>query len=147
MNTMDHELVLSGLLGGALIGLAAGALLVFNGRIAGISGIYNGVIHDHVRGDTAWRLFFVAGLLAGGVILRLLYPQSLPFDYESAGGLAVVALGGLLVGFGTRLGSGCTSGHGVCGMSRLSRRSLLATPIFIAAGMLIVRLAAPILGG
>lgn len=136
-----------GLLGGAMIGLAAGALLLFNGRIAGISGIYGSMLQP-MRGDGPWRILFVAGLLAGGLVLRLVLPAALPGgsgDIPAGAGLLVVA--GLLVGFGTQMGSGCTSGHGVCGMSRLSPRSLVATSVFMAAGMLTVLLAGHVLGG
>lgn len=136
-----------GLLGGAMIGLAAGSLLLFNGRIAGISGIYGSMLQP-VRGDGMWRILFVAGLLAGGLVLRLVQPAALPVgsgDIPAGTGVLVVA--GLLVGFGTQMGSGCTSGHGVCGMSRLSPRSLVATSVFMAAGMLTVLLAGHVVGG
>ncbi|MCG8424357.1 MAG: YeeE/YedE family protein [Proteobacteria bacterium] len=146
---MDLNAALYGLAGGVLIGASAGALLVFNGRIAGISGIYGGLLNKSrlASGDGTWRLVFVAGLIAGGLLLRLLHPESLPIEYEAEGGWAILILAGLLVGFGTRLGSGCTSGHGVCGMSRLSRRSLVATPLFIAVAMLTVLATAPLFVG
>lgn len=123
------------LLGGILIGLATSVLLLFNGRIAGISGIVSGLLIP-TKGETAWRALFVAGLLLGGLLLLVVYPESL-----SAGAVRSppsIAAAGLLVGFGTRLGSGCTSGHGVCGLSRLSVRSLVATVTFIVAGMVTV---------
>lgn len=120
----------SALAGGALIGLAAALLLWLNGRIAGISGIVGGVLRP-VAGDTAWRVAFVLGLLLAPLAYGLV--KTLPALQVDAGyGLLVLA--GLLVGVGTRYGAGCTSGHGVCGLSRLSVRSLVATVIFMAAG-------------
>jgi uncharacterized membrane protein YedE/YeeE len=125
---------IGGLGGGILVGLAAVALLALDGRIAGVSGILGGLLPG-ARGDRVWRVAFLLGLplgaggyalLAGGI------PQVLP------GGPPLLAAAGLLVGFGTRLGSGCTSGHGICGLARRSPRSLLATLAFIAAGMLTV---------
>lgn len=118
------------LAGGALIGLAAGMFVLLNGRIAGISGILGGMLRP-VRGDMAWRVLFIGGLL----IAPLAYAQiaALPMPRIDAGYGALV-LAGLLVGIGTRYGSGCTSGHGVCGLSRLSPRSLVATLTFMAAG-------------
>jgi uncharacterized protein len=113
-------------IGGALIGLSAVLLMLLTGRIAGISGI----VGDLAGGDRAWRLAFLAGLIAAPLALGLKAP-AMP-------SLAVVVVGGLLVGFGTRLGSGCTSGHGICGIARLSPRSLTATVTFVAIAMLVV---------
>lgn len=126
----------SALAGGALIGLAASLLLVANGRIAGISGVLGGLLSP-VRGDVAWRGFFTVGLLGAGVVAALLSPEAIGASPRS---LSLVALAGLLVGVGTRLGNGCTSGHGVCGISRLSPRSITATVSFIAAGIVAVAL-------
>lgn len=123
------------LIGGILIGLSATMLLIFNGRIAGISGIFGGVLLPKA-GDIGWRAFFLGGLLLGGLALRAFYPGAFPV--EGAGSWPMVAVAGVLVGFGTRLGSGCTSGHGVCGLSRLSARSLVATLTFMATGVLTV---------
>lgn len=123
------------LLGGVLIGLSAALLLWWTGRIAGISGIVAGLVRPN-PGEVGWRVAFVAGLLAGGLLLAVLYPQALVF--RAPGSLALVACAGALVGVGTRLGSGCTSGHGVCGIGRFSPRSLVATVTFIAAGMVTV---------
>lgn len=132
---MDVSSLLLPLLGGGLIGLSATLLLLFNGRVAGISGIAGGLLAP-VRGDAAWRATFVGGLLVGGVLLRWLWPQSLEAPAAAgAGGLILVAASGLLVGFGARLGNGCTSGHGVCGISRGSVRSLMATVTFMATGV------------
>ncbi|HZF84513.1 MAG TPA: YeeE/YedE family protein [Burkholderiaceae bacterium] len=118
------------LAGGALIGLAAAILVVANGRIAGISGILGGLLRP-ARNDWGWRLAFVAGLLAAPTVYALVAPLPVP---RIEAGTAVLVIAGLLVGFGTRLGSGCTSGHGVCGLARMSPRSLAATLCFMAAG-------------
>lgn len=118
------------LAGGALIGLAAAILVVANGRIAGISGILGGLLRP-ARNDWGWRLAFVAGLLAAPSVYALIAPLPVP---RIEAGTAVLVIAGLLVGFGTRLGSGCTSGHGVCGLARMSPRSLAATLGFMAAG-------------
>ncbi len=132
------------LLGGVLIGLAASLLLLWSGRIAGISGILGGVLRP-TQGELAWRVTFIAGLLAGGVLLTIIHPDALA--QRAPRSVVLVALAGLLVGFGTRLGNGCTSGHGVCGMSRFSRRSILATATFIATGATTVYLVQPSAGG
>ncbi|MDQ3060813.1 MAG: YeeE/YedE family protein [Pseudomonadota bacterium] len=120
----------SALAGGALIGLAAALLLLLNGRIAGISGVLGGLLRP-VRGDIAWRAAFVLGLVGAPLVYGLL--QELPAPQIDAD-YAALTIAGLLVGVGTRYGSGCTSGHGVCGISRLSPRSLVATVCFMAAG-------------
>lgn len=120
--------------GGLLIGVAAAGLLAFNGRIAGISGIVGGALWPQ-RSELAWRLAFIAGLLAAPQLWRLLAP--LPASRIDACTVSLL-LAGLLVGLGTRYGAGCTSGHGVCGLSRLSPRSLAATAAFMAAGFLTV---------
>lgn len=131
---MDVSTLLLPLAGGALLGLSATLLLLFNGRVAGISGIAGGLLAP-VRGDTGWRVAFVGGLLAGGVLLRWLWPQSMEAPAAAGtGGLLLLVASGLLVGFGARLGNGCTSGHGVCGISRGSVRSLVATVTFMATG-------------
>ena len=122
---------LAAAVGGVLIGIAAALLVLLQGRIAGISGIVGGLLERRAAGDTGWRIAFVAGLLLAPLLYRLL--AELPASRVEAGwGTLVVA--GLLVGFGTRLGSGCTSGHGVCGLSRLSPRSLAATLAFMGTG-------------
>ncbi len=123
------------LIGGLLIGLASAGLLLLNGRVAGITGIFAGLLEPR-PGDKAWRALFVAGLAAGAVAIGLLRPQTFRFDLVRPPLLIVGA--GLLVGFGTRLANGCTSGHGLCGVSRFSPRSLVATGTFIAAGILTV---------
>ncbi|CAG0954033.1 hypothetical protein MTYP_00355 [Methylophilaceae bacterium] len=117
--------------GGLLIGLAAAILIIFNGRIAGVSGILGGIFIRE-KGNTAWRLMFLAGLVAAPLVYGLV--SALPAVVQETGpGLLFAA--GLLVGLGTYYGSGCTSGHGVCGLSRLSLRSLAATLTFMTAGI------------
>jgi uncharacterized membrane protein YedE/YeeE len=122
------------LAGGLLIGVAAAMLLLFNGRIAGISGILGALLHV-VKGDLSWRLAFLFGLVIAPVVYGMVAP--LPAVQVDADTITLIAAG-LLVGIGTRYGSGCTSGHGVCGVSRLSPRSLVATVSFMAAGFLTV---------
>ena len=126
----NHFTPWSALAGGALIGLAAALFLLLNGRIAGISGVLGGLLKP-VRGDIAWRVAFVLGLVGAPLVYGLV--AVLPTPQIDAGNAALVAAG-LLVGVGTRYGSGCTSGHGVCGLSRLSPRSLVATACFMGAG-------------
>jgi uncharacterized membrane protein YedE/YeeE len=130
----EPNLVL-GFLGGMLIGLAAVLLLALNGRIAGVSGILSGAVTAPDRFDRSWRLLFILGLLAGAALYRF-FSGALPVQIET--GMPTLVVAGLLVGFGTRLGSGCTSGHGVCGLARLSPRSLAATITFMVFGMLTV---------
>lgn len=141
---MEHFTPLASLLGGALIGLAASLLLLADGRIAGISGIVGGLLTP-TGGDTAWRALFVAGLLLGGFGLRLVDPALVRMELDRPT-LALVAAG-LLVGFGTRLGNGCTSGHGVCGVSRGSARSIVATMTFMTTGILTAWVVAHGFGG
>lgn len=141
---MDTTSALYGLLGGALIGVAAGAFLILNGRIAGISGVLGGLLTPS-RDSVGWRASFVAGLIAGGFGLSLFYPKAFPEAIDSSTGTLIAA--GLFVGVGTRLGSGCTSGHGVCGIARFSPRSMVATAVFILTGGLTVLVAARVFGG
>lgn len=126
---------LAPLAGGGLIGASAALLLLANGRIAGISGIAGGLLAQPDR-DTAWRVAFLAGLLAGPALSRFLSGHWPAVHLDQPWPLLVLA--GLLVGYGTRLGSGCTSGHGVCGLARLSPRSFAAVATFMAAAMLTV---------
>ena len=132
---MTIATILPPLFGGVLIGLAAALLLLFNGRIAGISGIVDGVVHPS-RGDVGWRAAFVGGLVAAGLVLPLLWPAALPDELPRS--VVIMAVAGLVVGFGTRMGSGCTSGHGVCGLSRFSPRSLAAVLTFMGTGIVTV---------
>lgn len=126
-----------------MIGLAAVLLLKLNGRIAGISGIVNGALSMQA-GDRLWRVLFVAGLVLGGAVYQiatgelLIARQGFP--------ITRLVIAGLLVGFGTRLGSGCTSGHGVCGIARLSKRSMVATLVFLGTGMITASVAYLVLG-
>lgn len=129
--------VLLAILGGGLIGLASSLLLLLNGQIAGISGIVGRVI-DGPTDDTpraqsdGWRIAFIGGLVIAGAIMMLVSPSLI--EATATRSVAVTALAGLVVGFGVRMGSGCTSGHGVCGISRISPRSLVATGTFMATG-------------
>lgn len=126
-----------GLIGGLLIGLAATLLLLLNGRIAGISGIVAGLITSKFTSEWFWRAAFVIGLVCGAALYAWLRGAMPPQQQTS---YSLLLLAGLLVGFGTRTGSGCTSGHGVCGLARRSPRSLAATATFIACGILTVYL-------
>jgi uncharacterized membrane protein YedE/YeeE len=123
------------LIGGMIIGCSVSIMLLFNGRVTGISGIVNGILSPE-KGDNAWRFTFVLGLLVGGLLLKIIAPQA--FDGALATSTSSVVVAGILVGFGTIMGSGCTSGHGVCGISRLSIRSIIATLTFISAGVITV---------
>ena len=141
---MQNFTPLMSLAGGIIIGCAALLLLVSIQRIAGISGIIGGlfpVIHE----DLTWRLFFVAGLLLGGFVLAAIYPNSLAINLTYSTPALVVA--GLLVGFGSRLGNGCTSGHGICGLGRLSSRSMIAVVTFMATGIISAVIVGQIFGG
>ena len=119
------------LIGGGMIGLAAALLLVLTGKTAGISGIVDGVIHRE-KTEFGWKLAFLAGLIGGGVVLGFLLPENMADAALHA--LPLTAISGLIVGVGTRMGGGCTSGHGVCGIGRLNVRSLVGTITFIAVG-------------
>lgn len=141
---MENFTPWSALAGGALIGLATVLLMIANGRIAGISGILGGLL-SRPAGDSAWRLWFIGGMLVAPLLVTLA-SGSAP-DFVMQADWWAVILGGLLVGIGTRLGSGCTSGHGVCGLSRLSLRSLAAVGIFMAAGMVTVTVLRLAMGG
>lgn len=136
--------VMSGI-GGLLIGLSAALLLMTNGKIAGISGIAGGLLTKPPRGDVLWRLVFVVGLFAGGAAMAAFQPGLFAMELDRS--TAALAAAGLLVGFGTRLGNGCTSGHGVCGLSRLSRRSLVSVGTFMVAGAITVFVVNHLLGG
>ncbi|NBW89062.1 MAG: YeeE/YedE family protein [Gammaproteobacteria bacterium] len=131
-----HFTPLASLLGGIMLGVAAVGFILLNGRILGISGILGGLLVPR-SGDTSWRLSFLSGLLVAPITMSLLAPEIVRaprIDSDNA----TVVLAGLLVGLGTLYGSGCTSGHGVCGLSRLSPRSLVATVAFMASGFAIV---------
>lgn len=125
------------LAGGVLIGISAALFVLLNGRILGVSGILSGLLLPK-PGDTLWRVAFLLGLLAAPFVYALLAPTGFMADRSIDAGYGLIVLAGLLVGIGTRYGSGCTSGHGVCGLSRLSVRSLVATLTFMAAGFAVV---------
>lgn len=131
--------------GGALIGLAAALMIVLNGRIAGVSGVVGGLILDRKPGEMSWRALFLAGMVGGAMLVAVLRPES-GHPVLQVGWLGMLGAG-LVVGYGTRMGSGCTSGHGVCGVGRLSRRSLVATATFMAAGFLTVFVTHHLAGG
>ena len=134
------------LTGGAIIGLAAALMLAVNGRILGVSGIAAGLVAaGSSGGERLLRAAFLIGMLAGGIAIGKIFPQALPGAMSSNHLLLGVA--GLAVGFGTRLGGGCTSGHGVCGMARLSPRSLVATGVFMTVGIATVFVIRHVLGG
>ena len=132
---MENFTPLSALLGGALIGLSITLLLLFNGRIAGISGIMNGLFQSP-KSEAIWRLTFLIGLVIGTLIFQSF--SSEPLLPVQTSPLWLIAIGGFLVGIGTRLGSGCTSGHGICGIASLSKRSIFATLTFMSSGMITV---------
>jgi uncharacterized membrane protein YedE/YeeE len=133
----NHFTPWASLAGGVVLGIAAALFVLLNGRVLGISGILGGLVKPKA-GDAGWRLAFVAGLIAAPILWRLFAPLPVPRVDAS---IPVLVIAGLLVGWGTRYGSGCTSGHGVCGLARLSPRSLAATLAFMAAGFVTVFIA------
>jgi uncharacterized membrane protein YedE/YeeE len=141
---MENFTPLSATLGGVLIGLAAAMMLLFHGRITGVSGVLGGLLAPK-PGELGWQLTFTAGLLVGGLALGFALPDGFAVDVIRSP--AAIVSAGVIVGFGTRLGSGCTSGHGVCGMSRLSRRSIVATLTFMGTGALTAAVVTHALGG
>ena len=130
--------------GGVLLGLASAMFILLNGRILGISGILGGLIPP-TRTDALWRLTFLAGLFSSPWVFTALAPSSMLTAPRIDAGVVLLVIAGLLVGVGTRYGSGCTSGHGVCGLARLSPRSLIATLAFMAAGFAVVFIARHVL--
>jgi uncharacterized membrane protein YedE/YeeE len=136
----SHFTPWASLSGGIVLGLASALFILLNGRILGISGILGG-LSPPKRHDTIWRLAFLAGLFSSPWIYQALAPASLLTAPRIDAGVLLLIVAGLLVGFGTRYGSGCTSGHGVCGLARLSPRSLIATLTFMAAGFAVVFIA------
>lgn len=141
---MENFTPVSALIGGVMIGLAAVMLLLANGRIAGVSGILGGLL-TRQPGEIGWRLAFILGLVAGPLLYAALAGGPPTITVTSS--TALLIAGGLLVGYGTRLGSGCTSGHGVCGLARLSPRSLVATGLFLAAAIATVFVTRHVIGG
>jgi uncharacterized membrane protein YedE/YeeE len=132
---MENFTPISGLTGGLLIGLSTVLLILFNGRIAGISGIIGGLLVGK-GSEIGWRAVFLVGLLLGAFVYVLATGVALPVDIQVS--LPVLVVAGLLLGFGTRLGSGCTSGHGICGIARFSKRSIVATLVFFATAIITV---------
>jgi len=134
----------SGLLGGMLIGLASALMLLGAGRIAGISGIFGGLLTP-AQGETGWRLMFIAGIILGGLTWPFLTGEPLPVDLQVS--WPVMLMAGLLVGYGTRMGGGCTSGHGICGIARIAPRSIVATLAFMASAFLTTYVMRHLIGG
>ena len=141
---MENFTPVSAIIGGAMIGIAASMLLMLSGRLAGISGIMAGLLPPK-RGDMDWRILFIGGLLVGAFIYRAFAGEG--YEVTFTMGWPAIVAGGLLTGIGTRIGGGCTSGHGVCGMGRLSPRSIVATVTFMAAGAVTVFIARHVVGG
>jgi uncharacterized membrane protein YedE/YeeE len=129
---------------GLAFGTASGLLLVLNGRIAGFSSVFGGVLIPE-RGSFAWKALFLAGVVLAGSVASRVFPGAVPSDYGVP--IVILLLGGFLVGFGARMGNGCTSGHGVCGVGRLSKRSLVATSTFVATGSVAVAAMKMMMGG
>jgi len=141
---MNNFTPISAAVGGALIGFSAVLLMLFAGRVAGVSGIFDGLINPQTS-DRAWRVAFIVGLIAAPVAAVLVgHPVPMPWMPDN---YITIIVGGLLVGFGARLGSGCTSGHGICGIARLSSRSIAATGVFMAAAIVVVALTHHVFGG
>lgn len=141
---MDVSQALYPFFGGALIGVSVTVMLLFNGRVTGVSGIISSALSKPTS-ESLWRWMFIGGLISGGFLIQLIRPDF--FVNSSARSSLAILVAGLLVGYGTVMGSGCTSGHGVCGISRLSGRSALATLIFILFGFLTVQAVLVIAGG
>jgi len=139
---VHHDWIM-GLAGGLLMGIGCAALVLFNGRILGVSGLLGGALR--FSADSGWRWSFIGGMVAAGAATLLLYPPA--FDLQVDRSVAATLVGGILVGAGTQLGSGCTSGHGICGIGRLSPRSMVATCTFMAAGAVAVVVVQRLLGG
>jgi uncharacterized protein len=140
---MENFTPISAFAGGLMIGGAAIVLLLFNGRVAGISGIAGGLLAP-MRGDALWRIVFLVGLAVGPVLYSLATGEAISIDVTSS--VPALIIGGFLVGFGSSAGSGCTSGHGVCGLARFSKRSLVATATFMAAALITVYLTRHVFG-
>jgi uncharacterized membrane protein YedE/YeeE len=141
---MDSSLVIQPLIGGLLIGIAVSLMLLFNGRVTGISGILASALARPTL-ENLWRWFFILGLIIGGAIMRFIRPEY--FVNSTSRSILAIGIAGLLVGFGTVMGSGCTSGHGVCGVSRFSVRSVVATFTFMLFGFLTVTVIQHFFGG
>jgi len=140
---LENFTPISALLGGALIGLSVSLLLLLNGRMAGISGIMNGLFSSPKK-EELWRGLFLIGLIIGAVLFQWLTHDSLPLRQNYP--LWLIVVGGFFVGMGTRMGSGCTSGHGICGIANFSRRSIVATITFMLSGMFTVFIVKYVIG-
>lgn len=141
---MENFTPYSSLAGGILIGISASLLMYLNGRIAGISGIVNGIINTSSFKEKAWRMAFVVGLILGAFVYAYFFPSIVePREHVTTG---LLVAGGLIVGFGTSMGGGCTSGHGICGISRFSLRSITATLVFLLSGILTVYVVKQLVG-
>ena len=140
---MEHFTPVSALLGGAMIGLAASALLLLNGRISGISGILGGSLEGS-KDDLLWRVSFLTGLVVGPWLVTAVRGRFPEIVMQAP--LLILVVAGVLVGFGTRLGKGCTSGHGVCGVARASPRSIVATVVFFVVAAITVFITHHVLG-
>jgi len=140
---LENFTPISALLGGALIGVSVSLLLLLNGRMAGISGIMNGLFSSPKK-EELWRGLFLIGLIIGAVLFQWISHDSLPLRQNYP--LWLIIVGGFFVGMGTRMGSGCTSGHGICGIANFSRRSIVATIIFMLSGMLTVFIIKHVIG-
>jgi hypothetical protein len=136
---------ISAIAGGVLIGLSAVLLMTMIGRIAGISGIVGSLLPPRPAADWGWRLAFIIGLMVGPVVMALAAGTPPPIQFPM--GVAVMAIAGFLVGIGTMLGNGCTSGHGVCGIAQRSTRSLVATAVFMGTAIVVVFLVRHVIGG
>ena len=132
------------LIGGALIGIAAVLLMALHGRIAGITGVLAGLLPPAPTSDRGWRIAFLAGMVASPLLFWAVFGRTVSIDVATPGGLLLIS--GVIVGIGVTFGSGCTSGHGVCGLARLSGRSLVAVPVFMAAAALTVFVVRHVLG-
>ncbi len=141
---MENFTPYSALFGGILIGLSASMLMLLNGRIAGISGIVKGLIKPSSASEINWRIAFIVGLIFGGFAYSLIFPVEIK-PPEGINTLTLI-IGGLIVGIGTAMGNGCTSGHGVCGVARFSIRSIIATATFLSTGILTVYIIRHVLG-
>jgi uncharacterized protein len=142
---MDTGSLVMALLGGLLIGVSVTLMLLLHGRVTGITGIMVGATFERTSGDWLWRVLFLSGLILGGGMMAFVLPSG--FSSAARGNFWLLVAAGLLVGLGTRLGNGCTSGHGVCGVSRLAPRSLVATGTFMLTGIMTVFVIRHIVGG
>ncbi len=141
---MENFTPIASLLGGVLIGFAALILLAFNGHIAGVTGVARGVLTPK-QNDTLWRVVFLLGLVVGPFVFQAVSGETIASTITSS--TPILVIGGLLVGFGTSMGNGCTSGHGICGLGRISKRSMAATGAFMATAIVTVYMMRHVLGG